>query len=865
MWRSAIRTALFGAMVVGWCVGFGAMADEPSAAGSVEQPDYEAAFAAEEYPQTIAAATHAIEGDPECAEAFSKRGRAHARLEEFDAATADCQQAVTLDPRNAEYREHLACLCHVAGNLDAALEHYCAAIDLGARDYLAFSNRGALYLQKGLLPQALADLNEAIRLDPTKALAYANRSGVYCAREEYDLALDDANEAIRLASRLAVGFLNRGNAHGGKQDYTCAVSDMTRAIELDPNCTKAYLGRSKAYLALGQLDEAMQDVRRAIELAPERASHYQQLASVQYRRRELSEAIESLSEAIRLAPADATAFLVRSILYLEKEKFDRALADAQEAVRLAPDDARGYAQRGCAFGYKGNYEQAVSDATEAIRLQASFSGAYALRAHSQKALRKLDEAIADFSKVIELGPEDARTYVCRGDCYFNQREYDKALADYNKAIGLDASSPFAYERRGAIWLLRGGYDRGLAEIETAVRLNPSDPAATFVGAPEPVDDEALEHGEQQVQQMLEDRPAMGQYGEGASVLYQWAARMFAQKHGQQRIFWDAREPVGESDAASYIPREGKPGYIRVRSKYSRGPKAGEERSFEDLWHNVVFELHNVNNAESHQQVKTRANAGDLTRDEYAKEMIDSEARAAESTRAFYIHVYLPWAKEHKISTNPSLWFVGWRSGPNDNLLRGRFMKTPYWQHYERGHDLIALRSLAEEGEYRDLLETAMGIAREKLTREQNDFVGRCTVKALYSLMVRGSYQETVDFAEKLPSQSQTDRERCLIRVYTGYCLARLGRLSDAVDAYDDAIRLDPTQADAYQGRASAHVRLGNTKQAIADASEAIRLCPSDASRYTFRAGLYEQIGYQDHAESDHATAKTLAEFGNFLK
>ncbi len=763
MWRGAIRTAVFGAIAVGCCVGLRTMADETSAAGSVGQPDYEAAFAAEDYPQTISAASRAIESDPECAGAYSKRGRSNARLGKLDAATADCKQAVLLDPQNAEYRLHLASLYHVTGNHDDALEHYSAAIRLGSRDYLTFSNRGALYLERELFPQALSDLNEAVRLDPTEALAYANRSGLYGARGDYDLALDDANEAIRLAPRLAVGFLNRGNAHGGKQDYAGAVGDMTRAIELDRNCTKAYFGRSKAHLALGQLDKALQDARRAVELAPERGAYYQHLASVQYRRRELNDAIESLGEAIR------------------------------------------------------------------------------------------------------LGPEAPWTYVCRGDCYLNQRKYDKALDDYDKAIGLDASLFFAYERRGAIWLRRGEYDRGLAEIETAVRLNPSDPAAAFAGAPDPVNDAALKHGEQQVRQMLEDRPAMGQYGEAASVLYQWAARMFAQKHGQQRILWDAREPVGEYDAASYIPREGTPGCIRVRSRYKRGPKAGEERSFEDLWHNVVFELHNVNNAESHQQVKARANAGDLTRAEYAREMIDSEARAAESTRAFYFHVYLPWVKAHKISTNPSSWFVGWRSGPNDNLLRGRFMKTPYWQHYERGHDLIALRSLAEEGEYREALQAAMGIPREKLTPEQNDFVGGCTVKALHSLMVQGSYQETIDIAGKLPSQSQTDRERCLICIYTGYCLARLGKLPAAIDAYEDAIRLDSTQADAYQGRAGAHVRLGNTEQAIADASEAIQLCPSDARRYAFRARLYEQIGHQDHAQSDYATAKTLSEFGDFLK
>jgi len=73
--------------------------------------------------------------------------------------------------------------------------------------------------------------------------------------------------------------------------------------------------------------------------------------------------------------------------------------------------------------------------------------------------------------------------------------------------------------RGATQINRGDLAKGIADIETAIRLNPADPATAFEtrskGATAAAD---LQHGEQQVQQMLKDRPVMGQYGEKAGVL-----------------------------------------------------------------------------------------------------------------------------------------------------------------------------------------------------------------------------------------------------------------------------------------------------------------------------------------------------------
>jgi hypothetical protein len=53
-----------------------------------------------------------------------------------------------------------------------------------------------------------------------------------------------------------------------------------------------------------------------------------------------------------------------------------------------------------------------------------------------------------------------------------------------------------------------------------------------------------------------------------------------------------------------------------------------------------------------------AHADDVLRAEFDK----IERRAAEKTRSFYIHVFLPWAKANRARTNPWIWMSGRRPG-----------------------------------------------------------------------------------------------------------------------------------------------------------------------------------------------------------
>jgi tetratricopeptide (TPR) repeat protein len=136
----------------------------------------------------------------ELARAFYQRASVSTRKGNFDPAMADLNEALRLEPNNANAR----------------------------------ALRAAGYIGKGDYDRALADLKEARRLD-SKSYLTANVFGVYHnAKGEYDRALAELNEAIQLNPNGMYAFKNRGISYEHKGEHDKALADFRKALGFDP-------------------------------------------------------------------------------------------------------------------------------------------------------------------------------------------------------------------------------------------------------------------------------------------------------------------------------------------------------------------------------------------------------------------------------------------------------------------------------------------------------------------------------------------------------------------------------------------------------------------------------------------------------
>ena len=77
-----------------------------------------------------------------------------------------------------------------------------------------------------------------------------------------------------------------------------------------------------------------------------------------------------------------------------------------------------------------------------------------------------------------------------------------------------------------------------------------------------------------------------------------------------------------------------------------------------------------------------------------------------------------------------------------------------------------------------------------------------------------------------------------------------GKLDRAISDYDEALRLKPVFADAWNERGVAHRQKGDYARAVADFDEAIRLKPDLIDAWFNRAGAWSSLGRLDRAIAD---------------
>jgi tetratricopeptide (TPR) repeat protein len=171
---------------------------------------------------------------------------------------------VVIDAKTETGRKLAAAYCNRGegltdkSQLDAAFADLNEAVRIDPNYPCAYANRGRVYVLRGDPDRAMTDYNEAIRLDPGFALAYSNRGNAHFLKGDLDRALADFNAAIKLEPALAIAYGNRGYLYYRKHDAARAIEDYTTQIKLVPDVL-AYINRGNAYRDSEQLDLAAAD------------------------------------------------------------------------------------------------------------------------------------------------------------------------------------------------------------------------------------------------------------------------------------------------------------------------------------------------------------------------------------------------------------------------------------------------------------------------------------------------------------------------------------------------------------------------------------------------------------------------------
>lgn len=199
-----------------------------------------------------------------------------------------------------------------------------------------------------------------------------------------------------------------------------------------------------------------------------------------------------------------------------------------------------------------------------------------------------------------------------------------------------------------------------------------------------VNAETLRQAQQQLQQMMVDRPTMLEVVDSNNQIWQWVQQQMAGEHTQSLIYW-------QDTAAAYFPI---PTGVKAVHAYPTATIEGRvwvknTDDSEQMWSSLIFELHNIRNGSAFEQVEEAAKNWHCDKATYIYSYAHLEYQAAKATKDFYTTTWLPYCQNRGIKTTPQYWFYylpdtfeGWWAMFDQEEQQG-YPWHPYSGYYDK--------------------------------------------------------------------------------------------------------------------------------------------------------------------------------------
>lgn len=282
--------------------------------------------------------TNAISAAPDNAEPWYYRASLTSG-KDAQAAYADIEKALALDPEMADAHMIRGYLLDRLGQPDAALSAYKRGVTLAPRDAENQNMLGEAFLERRLFHEALTCFELALKLDDQCHSAYIGRATL---------------------------FLDLG-------DPDAAVADVQTVLKSNPDNARALHIRAAAMLSIGKLEAAASDFERALRAgeSDERVQSLIGLALVLIEQGNTAEATARLDEVEKIDPDEGELHYARAALEEKLGNYDGAARHIEMALQTDDSDARYHEMHGEILVGKGKVAAAKAAFGKALDLTLS--------------------------------------------------------------------------------------------------------------------------------------------------------------------------------------------------------------------------------------------------------------------------------------------------------------------------------------------------------------------------------------------------------------------------------------------------------------------------------------------------------------
>ena len=347
-------------------------------------------------------------------EANSLLGALLLQAGKLDDASIYLQRALLKQPTHYIAHNNLGHVYHDLGKHEEAEAEYRRALEINPSFVQAWNNLGCLLREQKKFAEAAEAFAQLQSIAPDYAPAYYNLGLIARQQREFDRAIECFSHALKIDG-------NYGDAHKGlalcyfdTERYEDAVRSWRAAAALAPHDPEMLLQLSLALCKAGQYDDAFQMVERAMSLRPGYAEAYAQLASIWQQRGDLERALENYQVAIKYKPNYLEALSNMAHALYGLDRYSEALDTCTQALAIDPQFLPARINRGAVLLRQNKLVEAEevlrachAESPEHVDVLVDLGSVYDLQA-------KKNEALAILNKGARLHPSNAAIHWNRG-------------------------------------------------------------------------------------------------------------------------------------------------------------------------------------------------------------------------------------------------------------------------------------------------------------------------------------------------------------------------------------------------------------------------------------------------------------------
>ncbi len=628
-------------------------------------------------------------------------------------------------------------------------------------------------------------------------------------------------EAVKASPQSPVVHLALANAAASHQDTTRSEEEFKKALALAPARSPIHLNYAEFKARSGAMPEAKAHLQEIIRQTPDYLPASVMLARLAFGEKKYDEALATIDSLLQRDALNIDALMLQSEIWLAKGEVDKAVQGLQRVGADFPKMPGARYQLARALLAKGDTTSAVKALKEAVALNPESADPINLLAEIDAREGRAQAAVNALEPLLQKHPELAQSRLLLAAAYRAVGRLDDAAALFRQQIEKAPREPQGYFMLGMILRQQNKTAEAQKAFTQAQELAPNDLTITFQLVELDVLANDFASALQKVQTQIERQP------KSAGALF-----LQGKIYATQKEWAKAEESLHK--ALELDPSS---------------PSAS------DLLIGIYVATNRLGEALKREEEIASAHPADAKALQSLGVMYEKSGQIPKAVEAY--EKLLAVNPESVVALNNLAAIYAGQSGKTDkavemakkaHTLRSAdpdISDTYGWLLYQKGDYQQALTLLQEsstgrqtksaEGEFHlGMALAGMGQYDAARTHLHNaasaaeDFPHKSDISPRLALLEDSSGKPRQATAEELEAASKNQSGDVMIWLLLGEAYLRNGAAKQAIDAFNQALKLNPKLAAATARLAQLNAdALHNTDEALRLAKKARELAPAD--------------------------------------